>query len=339
MRPSFLLEIIIPTFKRPETAVKSALSALNQISTEELERDVHVVVCDDCTPGLREQFFRDSFQCHNDNVTIIHNRLNKGMSQNIYDLVCQSSSTFCTILTDDDWINPNVVADIIKEIRACMMNESSSQNPSDIVGIISVPRYSYLESGQLHCIECCPYPSDKLVSPNNLNVLRLCRNAFILTGLIFRPSLIDFSLWDHNIQNAFFPLLYYASIASKANVLFLKREWFHHTCDNVCHWESWGNTEIKRFMRLHADYLKALALIRYSYPPVNNLAEKSRYFLEYKRAIVQQLYLFPGSKTAQFVAIWRLFLYSPRILTSYFFFVGKLLFLKIRFLCRSVYLL
>ena len=63
-------------------------------------------------------------------------------------MVSSSSGIFCTVLTDDDWLQPGVLLDILNHLE--MLVEFPN-----IAGIFT--RYSYLEDGNLHCIACPPF--------------------------------------------------------------------------------------------------------------------------------------------------------------------------------------
>ena len=243
------------------------------------------------------------------------------MSANIYDLVMSSTSTFCTILTDDDWVEPTAIAEIVNILKSYHDEELARRDES--IGAIFVPRYSYLDSGELHCVACSPFARDATIHPSPENVIKYSCNAFILTGLIFRPKLVDAASWLENIDNAFFPLLYYSSIASKSKIKFLNKKWFHHTCLNLCHWESWGASEFQRSLRLHHDYLKALLVLRMSYPPTKRSSQKTKYFLYYRDAIIAQLASYNGPIWNQFLIVFSLASHSPRLFNAYLIFMTR----------------
>jgi len=323
-RNSYLLEIIIPTYKRPSDAVVAALSVLEQIILFGLSKEVHVVICDDCTPRLDNCFFAEQLEKYTSYMTILRNSSNKGMSANIFDLVASSTSTFCTILTDDDWVEPTAIAEIVNELESCHTEEDARCDLS--TGAIFVPRYSYLDSGDLWCIACSPYAEDVTIHPTPENVIKYSCNAFILTGLIFRPGFVDPEIWRENLDNAFFPLLYYATIASKSQVKYLNRKWFHHTCLNLCHWEAWGATELQRSIRLHQDYLRALLILRKTYPPASGNFLKRQYYKNYRDAIVRLLASYKGPRWNQFLIVYSLANRSPRLIKAYLSFMVRKLF-------------
>ncbi|QNI83320.1 glycosyl transferase 2 family protein [Synechococcus sp. RS9907] len=298
--PSKSLDIIIPCFKRPHDAIVCAKSVLKQIKRYKLSHLVNVIIWDDSSPGFNPSYFVEALSVFNDLFYVGQNPANKGMSKNIFDLISSSKSVFCTILTDDDWLEDGSLLEILDEIDFI----SSSDDPARSldIGAFFVPRYSYLEDGSLHCIECKPFDFDKLISSSPSNVIRYCRNAFILTGLFFRPALIDFSLWRTHIDNAFFPLFYYASISASNEVKFLDRKWFHHTCNNICHWESWGDTRFQQYSRLHSDYLKALLLIAHKYSPRNS-PDSFRCIKYLWKASVHQLLSYEGPWHTQFLIV------------------------------------
>lgn len=236
------------------------------------------------------------------------------MSGNILDLVSLSKSPFCTILTDDDWLEEGALPEILEEISKILVFDNSKD--SQIIGAFFVPRYSYLEDGTLHCVECRPFTCDSLISPSPCNVIKYSRNAFILTGLFFRPALVDFAFWEENKANSFFPLLYYSSIAISSDVKFLNRKWLHHTCLNLCHWEAWGESELQQNARLHSDYLQALVLIAQSYAS-RSMRDRLSCAKYLSQAFIEQLRAYGGPRLRQFMIVMSLTKHSPILFFAY----------------------
>ena len=175
------------------------------------------------------------------------------MSLNIRDMVAESAADFCTVLTDDDLLQP----DSLKQILETIDNLEKEQG---LVGSFFVPRYSYLEDETLHCIICNPFSEDTIIESGSLSSLQYLENGFILTGMFFNPKFINFKLWDEHIENSFFPVIYFANLLLDYESLFINKNWFVHIVNNECHWDSWGKTEQERTLRLYNDYLKAVAL-------------------------------------------------------------------------------
>lgn len=89
----------------------------------------------------------------------------------------------------------------------------------------------------------------------------LADKGYILTGLFFRPDLIDHVFWADHQDNAFFPILYFASLLSRGSCAYIDRSLVHHTVDNLCHWEAWGSTQRAQQQRLCRDFLTAIFLV------------------------------------------------------------------------------
>lgn len=313
-----LLDVVIPTYKRPRGAVVAALSVLSQLDQHKIKESVNLIIWDDLTPGLNIRQISVELEQYAGLFVIGQNTANKGMSQNICDLVERSKSDFCTILTDDDWFEADSLPGVLDEIRA--INGESSSGRKQRTGAFFVPRYSYLDDGSLHCIECAPFASDTYISQSPINVIRYCRNAFILTGLFFRPSLVDFSFWRTHQANAFFPLLYYASVSIVSDTRFLHRKWLHHTCLNLCHWDAWGSSELQRNARLHLDYLQALILVAHKYPPVG-IMDRFRQAHNLRQAFLIQLSSYHGPALKQFFIVLSLSGQSAVLVCSYLHFL------------------
>ena len=246
-----ILEFLIPAYKRFDGAIKAARSIANDISAYSLSDYVSIRIVDDASPGVSRKLFSDSLSEYSEYVQLELNQVNKGMSLNIFDMVRSSEASFCAILTDDDWLFPGCLVEII----SCL--ERVVDCPE--VGGVFTPRYSYLEDNSLHCVICRPFERDTLIRPGPINSLRYSHNGFILTGFVFRPCLMSERDCRTNIQNSFFPVVNFWKILGSHSILFVDRNWFHHTVLNHCHWESWGSDVIEQRHRLYVDYMDAIA--------------------------------------------------------------------------------
>jgi hypothetical protein len=247
------LEFLIPSYKRPQSFVRAVLSVALQVEELKIGDRVKVTVVDDCSPNIDLAETIDTISPFSQFVSVRQNDVNKGMSLNIKDMVAGSVADFCTILTDDDLLQKDSLKQIIETI-------DNLDKEQQVVGSFFVPRYSYLEDGSLHCIVCNPFSEDTKIEPGALNSLRYLDNGFILTGLFFNPKLINFEAWGNHIDNSFFPIIYFADLLLNHECLYINKNWFLHTVNNECHWDSWGKTEQQRLSRLYNDYMKAVAL-------------------------------------------------------------------------------
>jgi glycosyltransferase involved in cell wall biosynthesis len=247
------LEFLIPSYKRPQSIVRAVLSVASQVEDLNLGDRVKVTVVDDCSPNIDLAETIEAISPFARFVSVRRNEINKGMSLNIRDMVAESTADFCTVLTDDDLLQPDSLQQIIETIDSLDKEQST-------VGSFFVPRYSYLEDGSLECIVCNPFSEDTKIPPGSLNSLLYLGNGFILTGMFFNPKLINFRLWEDYIENSFFPVIYFADLLLNNECLFFDKNWFIHTVNNECHWDSWGKTEQQRLSRLYNDYIKAVTL-------------------------------------------------------------------------------
>ena len=247
------LEFLIPSYKRPQSFVRAVLSVASQVEELNLGDRVKVTVVDDCSPNIDLAETIAAISPFSQFVSVRQNDKNKGMSLNIRDMVAECVADFCTVLTDDDLLQQ----DSLKQIIETIDNLDKEQRT---VGSFFVPRYSYLEDGTLECIVCNPFSKDTTIAPGSLSSLQYLENGFILTGMFFNPKLINFELWEDHIENSFFPVIYFADLLLSYESLFINKNWFVHTVNNECHWDSWGKTEQQRLSRLYNDYIKAVTL-------------------------------------------------------------------------------
>ena len=254
---SISLEFIIPTYNRLDTAILAAQSILDQCNQLPASFKLYVRIQDDASPGLTDDQFESRTSFLPEWIARSRNPVNLGMSENIYSLIRSSKADFCTILTDDDALQPGVLGEIARELTALRHGDGTFK-----AAALFVPRYSYLEDGSLYCIVCNPFEHDELISPSPSAVMRFADNGFILTGLFLKPELVDYRFWHQHRANAFFPVIYLGALLARESVAYRNRNWFQHTVLNLCHWDSWGKTEAQRQARLCHDYLEAIAVLR-----------------------------------------------------------------------------
>jgi len=255
-----LIEFLIPSYKRFEGTIVAANSIYRQIIESDLINEVRITIVDDASPDVTVDRLAGRLNMNSCDIEIRKNKNNKGMSRNIYDMVSGSCATFCTVLTDDDWLAAGCLSDMVKHLKSIEFD--------DDIGGIFTPRYSYLENGQLHCVVCKPFASDRLIKPGSLSAIRYCSNGFILTGFIFRPKLFASKNWQDNIDNGYFPVINYAFISSRFSIKFVNRKWFHHTVLNHCHWDAWGASSKEQYRRLYGDYMDAISYIAINLPEI-----------------------------------------------------------------------
>jgi len=250
-----LLEFLVPSYKRKESLLGAIESIALQILENQFEGKVSVTITDDCSPNVTTEWLSDNFSKYSGFLNFSQNDSNKGMSCNIRDMVVSSQATFCTILTDDDQLQPNTLVEIVEKIEEIEMFDDSDDYAS-----FYVPRFSYEEDGSLRCIACNSFDDDTVIDPGPLNSARYFQDGFILTGLFIRPQKINFEIWNKYLSNCYFPVIYFSDLLLKYKCLYINSNWFVHTVMNQCHWESWGNTEVARRERLFKDYMKAVTV-------------------------------------------------------------------------------
>jgi len=249
----YLLEFLIPAYKRTDGVVLASLSVAQQVVENNFESLVLITVVDDASPNFSKDILIRSL---GDKAHLIHinvNSLNKGMSRNIFDMTSSSNAEFCTVLTDDDWLLDGKLVEIVEYLRSIVNKKC--------IGGLYTPRYSYLGTGELHCVVCKPFSQDRLIENGPVQAMKYCEDGFILTGFIFRPAYFARKEWSENIGNAFFPVINFGIILSRYSLLYVDRNWFHHTVLNVCHWEAWGEDQFIQRKRLYRDYMDAVSIL------------------------------------------------------------------------------
>lgn len=251
--PGFLLEIIIPTYQRPMQLLRCVDSVTSQI-TRELAEFVGIAVWDDGSDLFPLAEINSLIEAS----AVIHarvgqNSINKGMSQNIYDLFESSCSDYVSVLSDDDLLHPGSLTQIVQSLQLHGSNLS--------VGAAFFPRSCYSEEGNYLFSVCKTFETSTLIESSPVSSLRYAHNGFVLTGLFLRRRYINFAIWLENIENSFFPVIVLSSVLRSFNVLYVDKDLFVHTVNNEVHWDRWGKTDDARSLRLLSDYINTLELI------------------------------------------------------------------------------
>lgn len=249
-----LLTICIPTYKRAASLRRCIQSAVEQTQESSLWQDISIFVANDASPdettSVLEAYRSLTF------FSAISREHNLGMSANIRLMLAESSrnSEYQLIITDDDYLQPGALTDIIDFLRKQM-------KAGDRMSVTWTPRYSYTEDGKLHCVVCDTFGRDTLVRPSAANVGRYMANGFVLSGLILRGNRIDYGFWEQYEDNAFFPVIFVGDLLAKEGAYFWKKNIVHHTVLNKCHWERWGKNDVVIEMRLFLDFVNAYHIL------------------------------------------------------------------------------
>ena len=250
----YLLSICIPTYKRPATLRRCIDSIVSQIDEFALSDSVAIHVANDASPddtaGVLQAYESLSF------FTGVSREQNLGMNINIKTMLEEigTVSDFQLIITDDDYLQPNTLGEIVEFLR--LQQGDSESRPA-----IWTPRYSYTEDDELHCIVCNPFDDSQAVEPSAVNAGKYMGNGFVLSGLILRAKFIDYEFWEQYRDNAFFPVIFFGELLLKYGAYYWDRNIVHHTVLNECHWENWGKSEVIIHLRLFSDYLNGFRIL------------------------------------------------------------------------------
>jgi len=251
-----LLEFLIPTYKRPAGAVLACSSIVRQLKPGQLGTVVSIRVRDDSSPGVDPLQLAEELRKLSSLIIFDRNEHNLGMSANIYSMVSTSRAEYCTVLTDDDTLNDDSLQDMLETLESFCKDPAGSR-----IKCIFTPRYAYSEKGEFLFIDLQAFRQDTRISPSGANGLLLEHNGFILTGHIFTPAAVDYEAWKKNIDNVFFPVIYFALLVARSNSIFLNKHWFRHTVFNKCHWDSWGDSDKAHRLRFFRDYIDAIRAV------------------------------------------------------------------------------
>jgi len=249
-----LLDICIPTYKRPVTLLRCVDSIVQQIGADSLSDSVGIYVANDASPDdTAEVVMKYESLSY---LKVITRKQNLGMNQNIRRMLQEASgnSHYQLIITDDDYLHPNVLSELVKYL---LMQKSSG----NIVPTFWTPRFSYLENGDLFTIVCNPFNENRFVKPSAVNAGQYMFNGFVLSGLIVRAEFIDYEFWEVYKENAFFPIIFFGDLVFRFGARYLNKNIVHHTVLNECHWERWGKNDVVIMLRLFADFANAYVVM------------------------------------------------------------------------------
>ncbi len=249
-----LLSIFIPTYNRASILPNAVRSVSLQIESFNLQEAVDIIICNDCSPDDTKDYLETLKESYINTINRTHNL---GMSANIFAVLTETcKSEWVLILTDDDTLESNILPAILKKCQ-----ELSNSN----VPICLTPRYSYLSSGELHCIACQSFKHDTLIQPSPSAVGQIMSDGFILSGILLQPDKIDYSLWSENIENSMFPVILTGATLRNQHGYYWSNKIVNHTVLNECFWDRWGKTEIDREYRLFCDWIEAYSILATSY--------------------------------------------------------------------------
>lgn len=245
-----ILTVCIPTYKRPVTLKRCIDSIVDQIEKFGLGDSVDLYVANDASPDETAKVLMQYSRLHYFNG--VTREKNLGMNVNIKVMLTTLAvrSNYQLIMTDDDYLQSNVLADIVQ----LLVEQNKS---TQCVPVIWTPRYSYTEDGELHDIVCASFPESAYIKASPSNVGRYTDGAFVLSGLIIRAECIDFNFWDEYSENAYFPVIFSGDLLLRGGAYYWNKSIAYHTVLNVCHWERWGTTDIMIHIRQAADFTNA----------------------------------------------------------------------------------
>lgn len=274
-----LLSILIPTYNRANILPNAVKSISSQVEAFNLHKFIDIVICNDCSPDETNSYLESLNELY---IKTINRPNNFGMSLNILDaLTKKCKSEWVLILTDDDTLEINVLPEILKKCQ-----KLSASN----VSICLTPRYSYLTSGELHCIACQSFDRDTLIQPSPSVVGQFMSDGFILSGILLRPDKVDYSLWSQNIDNAMFPVIFTGATLRNQYGYYWSQKIVNHTVLNECFWDRWGKNQVDREYRLLCDCIETYSILSRLYR--NDSSDKYNEFWKGATPKIKNIYGF-----------------------------------------------
>lgn len=257
-----LLSVCIPTYKRQDNLRRCIQSVIDQIERYDLSDSVLIYVVDDASPDDTKAVM-DEYR-HLGYFDGISRQENLGMNQNIKVMLQEAAqlSRFQLIITDDDKLQEGCLPDIVRYLK-----QFDEENTPVAVW---TPRYSYTEDGELHAVLLNPFDHDVVIRPSAKSAAKYLVNGFVLSGLIVRADMIDFTFWDSYKDNGYFPAIFFADYLLRSEVRYWNKNIAYHTVLNECHWERWGRNDIMISLRLFSDFIKAFEIVAHRIPRLHS---------------------------------------------------------------------
>ncbi len=109
-----ILNIAIPTFKRPDQLQECIASITQQIPPG--SKDISITVYDDSLSSINDEVIK-SAQSNFDQITCIKNSTNFGIDGNIENCLSHGNSDYVLVLGEDDILLPGAISNIIELIN------------------------------------------------------------------------------------------------------------------------------------------------------------------------------------------------------------------------------
>jgi len=249
-----LLTICIPTYKRAKTLSRCIESVVSQIKKYSIDEHVSIYVANDASPDDTE--IQISKYSSLEYFYVITRKTNLGMNLNIKSMLQETStiSKYQLIITDDDYLQDDALVDIVEHLKLQSNREFDAP-------IMWTPRFSYTESGDLHCVVCNPKDISFDIKPSIYNAGKYMMNCFVLSGLIIQAGCIDYELWNKYNTNAYFPVIFSGDLLLRKGGFYWNKNIVHHTVLNECHWGSWGENDVIIDLRLFTDFVNAYSVL------------------------------------------------------------------------------
>ena len=285
-----VLTICIPTYKRPITLKHCIDSIVSQVEKYGLASSIDICVVNDASPDNTSEVIAEYEYL--DYFSAVNREYNLGMNINIKLMLSEVSkkSEYQLIVTDDDYLQPDVLDEIVT-----FLSKRREKNSKEAA--IWTPRYSYTETGGLHCVVCDTFNESRNIEPSIANSSKYMLNGFVLSGLIIRASHIDYKFWETYDTNAFFPMIFVGDLIMKDGAYFWRKNIVHHTVLNKCHWERWGNNDLLIELKLLSDSLNSYTILA---TKINNFFFKINFYQKACTSIVSIIRNFMASENLKY---------------------------------------
>jgi hypothetical protein len=227
---------------------------VHQVEKYELSSCIDIYVTNDASPddtaGLLRAYESLGY------FSGVTREKNLGMNVNIKCMLTEvaKNSDYQLIITDDDYLQPDGLGEIVKFLR-------EQQDAGNSAPVIWTPRYSYTEDDKLYCIDCKPFKDSRQVKPSAASAGKYMNNGFVLSGLIFRAECIDYDFWDQYRNNAYFPMILVGDLLFRNGGYYWNSNIVHHTVFNECHWGRWGENDVVIALRLFTDWMNSYGIM------------------------------------------------------------------------------
>ncbi|PHV62799.1 glycosyltransferase [Cyanobacterium aponinum] len=222
-----LLSVVVPTYNRAKYLDRCLKSVLfEQVNSCEFELIVNDNASPDNTQDIVQEYLEDP------RIKYYRNEENIGMVRNFYVSTKRANGKYVLWLSDDDWLLPNAISDIMKVISAY---------PE--VGYIFSPLPTVDDRNGKVFYTRKDFENDQYIEAGINNMFKYVDASWAFSRQVLKKDYIDWKTWERNVDNAYNLVIVVGRIMLNYPFYYIAKDIVMHTYYNKVHWEEFGSNE------------------------------------------------------------------------------------------------